>query len=68
MLYKIIGIQEVKQEHYQLQLTTLKDIENLNAIIEELLKQKQCIQKITLNEINLETVFLNLTGRKLRDK
>lgn len=66
--YKIIGIQEVKQEHYQLQLTTLKDIENLNAIIEELLKQKQCIQKITLNEINLETVFLNLTGRKLRDK
>lgn len=66
--YKIAGIQKVTQEHHQIKLTTLKDIENLNTIIEELLKQKQHIQKLTMNEMNLETVFLNLTGRGLRDE
>lgn len=66
--YKIAGIQKVIQEKNELQVTTLKDIENLNNIIEELMKQKQHIQKLTTNETNLETVFLNLTGRRLRDE
>lgn len=65
--YKIAGIQKVVQNNHELQVTTLKDIENLNSIIEELIKQNQHIQKLTTNETNLETVFLNLTGRRLRD-
>ncbi|WP_028042908.1 ABC transporter ATP-binding protein [Candidatus Stoquefichus massiliensis] len=65
--YKIAGIQKVMQDKNELQVTTLKDIENLNSIIEELMRQKQHIQKLTTNETNLETVFLKLTGRRLRD-
>lgn len=65
--YNITGVVKVTQHDQILQLTTMKDIENLNTIIEVLLHQNQHIQRLTKNEASLETVFLNLTGRHLRD-
>lgn len=66
-LQKLSGVQHVTFKEPELSITTKKDSENLNSIIEELIRQKQYIQKLTTHETNLETVFLNLTGRRLRD-
>lgn len=66
-LQEIAGVLHVDYKEPELHITTKKDSENLSRIIEELIRQKQHIQNLTTNETNLETVFLNLTGRRLRD-
>lgn len=66
-LYKINGIQNVKLENNCFSITTIKDIENLDKIISSLMNNNLKISHITSEEGNLEMVFLNLTGRKLRD-
>lgn len=66
-LQEIAGVLHVNYKEPELHITTKKDSENLSRIIEELIRQKQHIQNLTTNETNLETVFLNLTGRRLRD-
>ena len=40
---------------------------NLNKIIKEISKQEIKINNLDFKEITLETVFLSLTGKKLRD-
>ena len=40
---------------------------DLSSIIMELNKAEVRITQIEINKVNLETIFLNLTGRKLRD-
>ena len=50
-----------------LEITSLKGVENLDRIIALLSDHGERIRNITSENASLETVFLKLTGRKLRD-
>lgn len=50
-----------------LRVSTLKESNNLDKIILKLIANKVQIKNIVTEEQNLETIFLNLTGRTLRD-
>lgn len=66
-LYEIEGIQKVEFKNKLLSITTIKEIENLDKIILNLIDKGLKISHITSEEGNLEMVFLKLTGKKLRD-
>lgn len=65
-LYSIEGINKVEEKD-GLRVSSLKDINNLDKVILKLIENKVKIRSIATEEQNLETVFLNLTGRSLRD-
>jgi ABC-2 type transport system ATP-binding protein len=65
--YKIEGIKKVKLEGTRIEITTLKGIENLDRIISIILNSSAKINNITTRMASLETVFLELTGKSLRD-
>lgn len=65
--YRIDGIQEVRKSDKKITLTSLRNIENLEDIIRIAMNQKLKIQNLYCQNMNLETVFLELTGRSLRD-
>lgn len=65
--YQIEGILTTECKDNQLRITTIKGIENLAKLISILIKQKQKIMNMSVQADNLETVFLDLTGRSLRD-
>lgn len=65
--YQIEGIKEMKLEAQQLTVTAIQGVENLDKIISTLIQLNQKIQNIEIQSNNLETVFLDLTGRTLRD-
>lgn len=48
-------------------VNTKKDSSNLDKIILKLINEKVKIKNIVTQEQNLETIFLNITGRNLRD-
>ena len=51
----------------EIKISVSKDCENLELIITYLMKNKFKIKNIAVQEQNLESVFLNLTGKSLRD-
>ncbi|MBO0452493.1 ABC transporter ATP-binding protein [Candidatus Enterococcus murrayae] len=65
--YQIEGVKEVSLKEDELLITSIKGIENLDRIIAMLVRLQQKIQNIVIQEANLETIFLDLTGRSLRD-
>lgn len=65
--YQIEGVKEVSLNEDELMITSIKGIENLDHIIAKLIRLRQKIQNIVVQEANLETIFLDLTGRSLRD-
>ncbi|MBE6051732.1 MAG: ABC transporter ATP-binding protein [Clostridium sp.] len=65
--YKIEGVRGVSLKDSVLEITTIKNIDNLDKIINVIFGKNQKIKKITTEENSLEDVFLNITGRKLRD-
>ncbi|MGM0212898.1 ABC transporter ATP-binding protein [Enterococcus sp. AZ109] len=65
--YQIEGIKDISLSQNDLTITAIKGIENLDHIIQSLLQRKEKIQNIAIQTDNLETVFLDLTGRSLRD-
>ncbi|NSB13076.1 ABC transporter ATP-binding protein [Clostridium beijerinckii] len=66
-LYEIEGIQKVELVDSCLAITIIKEVENLDKIILSLINRNIKISHMTSEEGNLELVFLDLTGRKLRD-
>lgn len=66
ILYEIKGVNKVETKD-GLRISTLKDVNNLDRILLKLLEHKIKIKKLVTEDQNLETVFLNLTGRNLRD-
>ncbi|KGL39199.1 ABC transporter ATP-binding protein [Listeria sp. SHR_NRA_18] len=48
-------------------ITSNSEVNNLNAVLERLIGQAVEVLEMNQQTLNLETVFLNLTGRKLRD-
>ncbi|MGM0169569.1 ABC-2 type transport system ATP-binding protein [Enterococcus sp. AZ135] len=65
--YQIEGVKEVALNEDELLITSIKGIENLDHIIDKLIRLQQKIQNVVVQEANLETIFLDLTGRSLRD-
>jgi ABC-2 type transport system ATP-binding protein len=66
-LYSIEGVTKVKISENSVDVTVDKSNENLNDII-SILTGKGCkIETMSRKEASLETVFLELTGRTLRD-
>ena len=66
-LYRIEGVKKVSAGAGTLKLAVIPGIENLDRIIALLIEHGKRINSITTQAISLETVFLNLTGRSLRD-
>ena len=63
----IEGVVSIKQVDYGYEIISEKNKSNLNDILDVLLKNKIPLNNIAYKEVDLETVFLSLTGRKLRD-
>ncbi len=51
-----------------LKVTVSKNIIGINLLIQKMIENKVEITSIVKEEENLETIFLNLTGKRLRDK
>lgn len=66
-LFHIEGVKSVQVDEGYIKVVTLRDVENLDRIISLLVDQKVRIVNIASEVASLETVFLKLTGRKLRD-
>ncbi|MCY8534749.1 ABC transporter ATP-binding protein [Bacillus vallismortis] len=63
----IKGVTEVNFSDHQLKVTVQQNHDHLSDIIAELSAQGCSIQSMNKQVTSLETVFLELTGRKLRD-
>ncbi|CAH8768796.1 ABC transporter ATP-binding protein [Paenibacillus dendritiformis] len=64
---QIPGITSVRLEEQMLKVISKAEINNLNLIIQQLIKDQVEIRSVEEQAPNLETVFLTLTGRNLRD-
>lgn len=65
--YHIEGVKHVSISASQVELATLKSVENLDRIISVFIQNKVKINSIFCESTSLETVFLRLTGKSLRD-
>lgn len=65
--FKVEGVKKVEVSDSSVEITTLKGVENLDKLITLLMNRNVKINNITSVVASLETVFLNLTGRTLRD-
>ncbi|GEC90300.1 ABC transporter ATP-binding protein [Brevibacillus brevis] len=66
-LKAIAGVDAVLQEENTIKIVSKTEINNLNRIIQQLIKDQVEIRSVEEQAPNLETVFLTLTGRNLRD-
>ncbi|MBC3796817.1 ABC transporter ATP-binding protein [Acetobacterium tundrae] len=67
LFYQIEGVKAVIIEGKKIGVTSLKGIENLDRIITVLINIAAKIKGISCESASLETVFLDLTGKSLRD-
>lgn len=65
--YSVEGVKEVSMKNNKLEITVLTGVENLDKLISILMDRSIKIHNVTVQAANLETVFLSLTGRQLRD-
>lgn len=65
--YGIEGVKSAKITENHIEIMSLKGVENLDRIISLLSDKNAKIRNISSAAASLETVFLKLTGRKLRD-
>lgn len=65
--YSVEGVRDVSLVDGELEITTLTGVENLDKLIVKLVDSAVKISNLTYQTASLETVFLNLTGRKLRN-
>lgn len=67
LFYDIAGVDNVILNDNRMEIFVKRDAEILDKIITCLTKQNQIIMNISLQTGNLESVFLDLTGRYLRE-
>lgn len=65
--YEISGVTKVKISEEVVHITSEKSNENINEIIAVMIKNGCKIDSMTSKEASLEDVFLELTGKNLRD-
>ena len=61
------GVSNVYSDDRSIRITSEKDADNLNEILGYVLSKGVRATDIGYKEVTLETVFLSLTGKKLRD-
>jgi ABC-2 type transport system ATP-binding protein len=66
-LKQIPGVTAVRLEENTIKINSKAEINNLNKIIQQLIRDQVEIRSVEEQAPNLETVFLTLTGRNLRD-
>jgi ABC-2 type transport system ATP-binding protein len=66
-LKQIQGVISVRLEDNRVKINSKGETNNLNLIIQQLIKNQVEIRSVEEQAPNLETVFLTLTGRNLRD-
>lgn len=66
-LRNIEGVISVSIDEDNIIITSSKEVNNLSKIIKEISEEELKINDLRFKEITLETVFLSLTGKKLRD-
>lgn len=66
-LKKVQGVTMVRLEEQTLKVYMKTEVNNLNGIIQQLIRDEVEIRSVEEQAPNLETVFLTLTGRNLRD-
>jgi ABC-2 type transport system ATP-binding protein len=64
---QITGVRSVQVDENVLKVNSEIDVNNLNKIIQHFMNHEIEISSLEEKEPNLETVFLTLTGRNLRD-
>ncbi|QHW29623.1 ABC transporter ATP-binding protein [Paenibacillus rhizovicinus] len=67
MLTGLAGVRKVSQEENVIRIHSDASVDNLNRILKQLMAAELEIRTVEEREPNLETVFLTLTGRNLRD-
>lgn len=67
-LGSIPGVRTVHQEEQVIRIHSDAAVDNLNRILKQMMDMGMEIRSVEEQEPNLETVFLTLTGRNLRDK
>jgi ABC-2 type transport system ATP-binding protein len=67
VIHKIDGVQKASIENGVIEVATDRRIENLDKIISALISIGVKINDITVETASLETVFLQMTGKSLRD-
>lgn len=63
----IVGVIDVSLNENIIKINSVKEVNNLDKIITYMISSGVKIKNIDYKEIDLESVFLSLTGRKLRD-
>lgn len=63
----IVGVNQVEVNENIIKITSDSEINNLSRIIQQLMADDIEIRSVEEHEPSLETVFLTLTGRSLRD-
>ncbi|MGG7057327.1 ABC transporter ATP-binding protein [Clostridium nigeriense] len=66
-LRNVEGVIDISINNNNVIITSSKDVNNLSKIIKEISNEDLKINDLGFKEITLETVFLSLTGKKLRD-
>lgn len=66
-LLAIAGVQQATVQGQELQIVTAVESNPLNQVLMTLIDQGVTVDQVDQPQIDLETVFLNLTGRNLRD-
>lgn len=64
---RIRGVSNVYLDDHNIQITSEKGSKNLNEIMNCIMESGVNTSNIGYKEVNLESVFLSLTGKKLRD-
>lgn len=64
---KINGVSETEYKECTLNIKTQADIDNFEAIMKEVFQSNIKIYNVSCEKPNLETAFLALTGKKLRE-
>ncbi|MDI9500153.1 MAG: ABC transporter ATP-binding protein [Acetivibrionales bacterium] len=64
---EIPGVENVAVGENTIKITSAKEVTNLDRIIQYFIKNSFTIKSVESKTPDLETVFLSLTGRKLRD-
>jgi len=66
-LKRIPGVTSVRLEEQTVKINSKAEVNNLNAVIQQLIQDGVEIRSVEEQAPDLETVFLTLTGRSLRD-
>ncbi len=66
-LYMVEGVTDVEIVDRKILVSVLRGIENLDKLISTIMYKGPKINNISSTTMNLDTVFLKLTGRNLRD-